>query len=97
MDLEFLKIAFLENKETFESGFNSLMIHTCRPLTGEETSGEGTSGKGTYCSSGREGLQFTRLCLLGIVNIWKRIIWFEWKRRVAMVTVISEIKKNILN
>jgi hypothetical protein len=86
-------LPYLENKKKIESVFNSHMIHTCRPLTGEETSGEETSGKGTYCSSGREGLQFTRCCLLGIVNIWTRIIWFEWKRRVAMVTIISEIKR----
>jgi hypothetical protein len=46
MDLEFLKIA-KPNKKKFESVFNSLMIRTCRPSTGEETSGEGTSGKGT--------------------------------------------------
>jgi hypothetical protein len=85
-------LPYLENKKKIESVFNSLMIHTCRPLTGEET-GEGTSGKGTYCSSGKEALRFTRLCLLDIVNIWTRIIWFEWKRRVAMVTVISEIKR----
>jgi hypothetical protein len=62
--LSFKRLPYLENKKKFESVFNSLMTHTCRPFTGEETSGEGTSGKGTYCSSGREGLQFTRLCLL---------------------------------